>query len=358
MNRKIKVGILGCGQIVQIMHLPYLHDLDGFEVYALCDVSKELLTKVGKKYNVPEERQYIDFDEMLLNTELEAVFICSKDHYLPTVKAANAKKHIFVEKPFGFSVQQAEEMAQAAENNNVRLMVGYMKRYDTGYQFALEKIRQMQNISLVRMHDFGGSFSYTRDVFDILSASDVDPAFFDQGKKDVNAAMLEGIGEKYEDSLGAYSLLLGVASHDSVLLRHAFGNNPEVLFAHVHHGSFISAVLKFGDIECVFESGLVMKRPIWDECMSIYSDYSNLELKFPWPYLKNAPTIVTLDENLGQSDMPVESEVKTSFSEAYRTELLHFHDCIITGKEPITSGRDAVKDLELMTKIIHAAGGR
>lgn len=358
MDRKIQVGVLGCGQIAQIMHLPYLQDLDCFEIYALCDVSKDLITKVGRKYNVPESRLFGDFDSMLLDPELDAVFICSKDHYLPTIKAAQAKKHIFVEKPFGFSVRQAEEMAKAAEENDIRLMVGYMKRYDTGYQFTLEKIRRMQNISLVRMHDFGGSFSYTRDVFDVLSTNDVDPAFFEQGKREVNAAMLEGIGKEHEEHLGAYSLLLGVSSHDSVLLRHAFGNDPEVLFAHVHHGSFISAVLKFGDIECIFESGLVMKRAIWDERLSVYSDYTNLDLRFPWPYLKNAPTVVSLSENLDQTDMPMESELETSFSEAYRNELLHFHDCIVNGKEPITSGRDAVHDVRLMTKIIHAAGGR
>lgn len=233
-----------------------------------------------------------------------------------------------------------------------------MKRYDTGYQYVLEKIKTMENISLVRVHDFGGSFAYTREVFDLLSGNDVDSAFFAQGKKAVSDAQLAGIGIENKDCLAAYSLLLGVSSHDSILLRHAFGDNPEVLYADIHNGSFLTAILRFGNIECVFESGLVMKRAIWDENITIYSDYTNLKLEFPWPYLKNAPSVVKLSENVNGTEMPSKSEVQTSFSEAYRNELLHFYDCIVNDKEPITSGRDALKDIQLMRKIIDAVGGR
>lgn len=357
MNR-IRVGILGCGQIAQIMHLPYLNDSGLFEIYALSDVSKELIQKVGYKYGVPQERQYVNYDDMLSDKNVQVVFICSKDHYLPTVKAARAKKHIFVEKPFGFNLRQAEEMADEAERNGVCLMVGYMKLFDTGFTYLQKRISDLENISLIRVHDFGGSFSYTRDVFDVLSGSDVDPSFFEQGKRANNAAMVEGIGKEYERFLPAYSLLLGVSSHDSAMLRHAFGNEPEVLYAHVHHDSFVTAVLKFGDIECVFESGLVMKMPIWDESFSVYSDKANIRVDFPWPYLKNAPSVVSITEDYQQTGAASDVALRTSFHEAYRNELHHFYDCIVNGKEPISSGKDAIFDMRLMTKIIHVAGGK
>ena len=63
--RKIKIGVLGCGQIAQIMHLPYLSASDEFSIYALCDVSVELMRAVGFEYGVPEERQY-DFSKTTL----------------------------------------------------------------------------------------------------------------------------------------------------------------------------------------------------------------------------------------------------------------------------------------------------
>lgn len=354
-QRPIKVGIVGCGQISQIMHLPYLDSISGFEIYALCDISKELVKKLGEKYRVPSDRLFTQYRLMYQLEELDAVFICSKDHYEPTLEAARAKKHIFVEKPFGFSISQAEHMAIEAEKYGVTLMVGYMKRYDSSFAFALEQIKQMQNISLVRMHNFGGSFAHTKDVFDIIGATDIDPAILQKGRDTQNKSMLAGLGADYEDYVGAYSLLLGVATHDSVLLRHAFGNDFEVIASHLHNKTFITALIRFGDVECVFESGLVMKRMIWDEAIDVYSDNCNLKLTFPWPYLKNSPSIVQLDQNLLDSKLPVVSKVSSSFSESYHNELLHFLECITTGKDPITSGRDAVYDMILMTEIIRKA---
>ncbi|QQO09373.1 Gfo/Idh/MocA family protein [Breznakiella homolactica] len=354
MKRKINAGILGCGQIAQIMHLPYLHDLDGFNIHSLCDISRETVEKVGVKYQVPAEKLFTDCDLFLTDPDLDAVFICSKDHCEPAVKAANAKKHIFVEKPFGFSLAEAEKMADAAEANNVKLMVGYMKRYDTGFDFARNQINNMTNISMVKIHDFGGSFSYTKNVFDVITGSDIPEAVLLEGKEKTNAAMLSEIGGDRKHLLGAYSLLLGVFSHDLVLMRHLFGNEPKILFADVYKNSFTTAVLRFGDIECVLESGLVMKRSIWDESITVYSDLVNLSLVFPWPYLKNAPSKVYICDNAEGTDSPRESVVSASFHEAYRSELMHFYECIVNDSEPITSGRDAVHDIRLAGEIIRA----
>jgi len=355
MNRTIKVGVLGCGQIAQIMHLPYLRDSGGFKIQALCDVSRGTATLVADKYNVPHENVYTDFDEMLSDKEIDAVVICSKDHCEPVVKAANAKKHIFVEKPFGFNMNEANRMVQAAEENNVKIMVGYMKRYDTGFEYFLKQVSSMDPISLVRMHNYGGSFAYTKEVYDVLHEPDVSPEFFKEAKEQIKRSMMEELGAERKHLFEAYNLLLGVACHDTVLLRHAFGNDPEVLYAGVHQGGFLTAVLQFGDIRCVFESGLSMKRHIWDESFQAYSPAKTVTLKFPWPYLKNAPSMVTIGDTVENSDMPRESEIATSFHEAYRNEWLHFYDCIVNDKEPLTNGRDALQDIKLIGKIIKSA---
>lgn len=155
---------MGCGQIAQIMHLPYLSDLPGWRIHALCDLSAELIEQVARKYGVPAERCYTDYGRFLQDPDLDVVLICSKDHCEPAVKAAQARRHVFVEKPFGFNLQQAQQMADAADTAGVKMMVGYMKRYDTGFLEAMRQIREMKDISLVRFHDFGGSFAHTRQV--------------------------------------------------------------------------------------------------------------------------------------------------------------------------------------------------
>lgn len=353
----LKVGVIGCGQISQIMHLPYLHDSPNFEIIAISDISRAVLQAVGKKYNISTSRQFVDYSDLLDLDEVQAVFICTKDHYLPVILAAEAGKHIFVEKPLGFSLMQAEEMVSAAKRANVCLMVGYMKRYDASYIYLLDRIKELDNVHLVRLHSFGGSFDQTKEVFDLFRGDDIPDKLIQNGKQLTSHAMLEGIGEKNHALLKAYSILLGVASHGTVLLRHCLGNEPEVVYAHATADKAqVIALLRFGDIDCILESNLVMQRRIWDEKIQIFSDKANLTLEFPWPYLKNAPTNLTVDENYNETEMPSVSHITTSFSEAYRNEINHFYECVCTGKTPITSGEDALHDLRLFTAIIEKAG--
>lgn len=346
-----RVGVLGCGQIAQIMHLPYLHDLPGWKIHSLCDLSAEVVNKVAEKYGIDPDHCYTDYDQFLKDGELDVVLICSKDHCEPAVKAAQAGKHIFVEKPFGFNRKQARAMVDAAKLAGVKLMVGYMKRYDTGFEELQKLVQEMEDISLVRFHDYGGSFAYTREVYDVLSGSDVDPSVFAEGKQQCNSAMLEEIGEDRAQLLPAYSLLLGVFCHDVILMRHLFGNNLEVLFTDVY-GGFANSVLKAGNTRIIVESGLVMARHNWDEYIEIYSPQINIRLEFPWPYLKNAPSLLKISDHVPGSTMVRESVISTSFEEAYRREWQHFYRCLEEDRQPLTNGEDAFEDIALLSKII------
>lgn len=352
--RTYRVGVIGCGQIAQIMHLPYLHDLPGWCIHSLCDISTEVVKKVAKKYNVDDSHCFTEIDGLLDDPELDVVLICVKDHCEPAVKAARAGKHVFVEKPFGFNLKQAKEMANAAKQAGIKMMVGYMKRYDTGFAELKKHVQRMRNINLVRFHDFGGSFAHTREVYDVLSGEDVAPDVLAEGKRACNAAMLEEIGKEREKLLPAYSLLLGVFCHDANLMRHLFGDNLEVLFVDVHEG-FTNAILKAGEVRIIVESGLVMDRHIWDEYIEICSPEKNICLEFPWPYLKNAPSLLKISDQVSGSTMVRESTISTSFEEAYRSEWKHFYQCLEEDKQPLTNSEDAVRDIALLSKLIKAA---
>ena len=95
---KIKVGVIGCGAIAQIQHLPHLKELrDEFEITALSDISAELLAAVGTEFGVLTERQYLDYRD-LFASEIDAVIVCSSgSHAGPTIAAAQAGKHVLVE---------------------------------------------------------------------------------------------------------------------------------------------------------------------------------------------------------------------------------------------------------------------
>src|SRR5438045_154076 len=124
---RLKIGVIGCGAIAQVWHLPHLREhWPEFEIRALCDLSQGLLAAVGDEYGVPPERRYSDYGEMV-KSDVEAVIVCpSASHAEPSIVAARAGKHVFVEKPMCTTEREAREMVAAADRAGVVLQVGYM----------------------------------------------------------------------------------------------------------------------------------------------------------------------------------------------------------------------------------------
>ncbi len=76
MAERLKVGIIGCGAIAQIQHLPHLRELsDQFMIGGLCDLSAQLVDTVGEEYGVPPERRFTDYREMV-RSDIDAVIVC------------------------------------------------------------------------------------------------------------------------------------------------------------------------------------------------------------------------------------------------------------------------------------------
>ena len=93
MSRVVRVGVVGCGEVAQIMHLPTLRDLpDLFEVAALCDVSARVLEKVGAEW--PAARRYKDHRELIAVGGVDAVLIANPHvyHAPAALDAMNAGK--------------------------------------------------------------------------------------------------------------------------------------------------------------------------------------------------------------------------------------------------------------------------
>src|SRR3972149_5668480 len=100
----IKIGVVGCGGIAQVMHLPYLTGTEGggvpgIEVVAVCDVVKELAEAVAERYHIKEA--YTDHNDMLKKSDIDAVAVLTRHetHAEISIDAMNQGKHVFVEKP-------------------------------------------------------------------------------------------------------------------------------------------------------------------------------------------------------------------------------------------------------------------
>jgi predicted dehydrogenase len=112
-NPRIKLGIVGCGEVTQIMHWPTLSQLaELYEVTALCDISPLVLETLGKRWNVGA----LDTDhrELVGRTDVDAVLVASPHafHAEVTLTAIEAGKHVLVEKPMCINRREAKEMVK------------------------------------------------------------------------------------------------------------------------------------------------------------------------------------------------------------------------------------------------------
>ncbi|MEZ0536489.1 Gfo/Idh/MocA family protein [Caldicellulosiruptoraceae bacterium PP1] len=129
MMGKIKFGIVGCG-VISDTHAKAISELkDDLELVAVCDVIEERAKKLAEKYNV---KYYLDYNEMLKDDEIDAISVCTPSgmHADMAELAAEHGKHVIVEKPMDITLEQADKIVRAQEENDVVIEVIFQHRFN------------------------------------------------------------------------------------------------------------------------------------------------------------------------------------------------------------------------------------
>lgn len=135
-ERRLRVGVLGCGPIAQAAHLESCVKGRNADLYAICDVADDLRARMASTYE--PAKAFADYAAMLADPEVEAVLVATSDafHVVAAIQALQAGKHVLCEKPIGVSVEEVEELKRVVESSGRRLQVGHMKRFDAGIEAA------------------------------------------------------------------------------------------------------------------------------------------------------------------------------------------------------------------------------
>jgi len=139
-----KMAIIGCGTIVQGMHVDALKLLtERVKVTALADPSSESLAMVGKSLAIPEAHWYSDYRKMLSKEELDLVDIATP-HFLHepiAVECARARVNIVLEKPMATTLDEAARILEAVDSNGVHLCIMHNYRYYPANLRAFELLK-------------------------------------------------------------------------------------------------------------------------------------------------------------------------------------------------------------------------
>lgn len=360
-SRRVRVAVAGCGEIAQIMHIPYLKELDRFfELVAVADVSPSVAQAVAARYHVP--RWYTDYRAMLAEERPEAIVVLTSNEYHGPIAIEALKHgcHVLVEKPMCLSPQEGREMVETAKRHDRVLMVAYMKRYDPNYVLGQQMLAELKNRfgrpQFIRVHDFcHHNPTVIADVYDIIRPSDDVPQEAARERRELlNLRLTEALGNNAPDDLKhAYLLLLGLASHDMTVIRGLFGDPSGVDFTRIFRngqGVGVLSVLDFDGVPCTFEIG-GSSRTWMEETVTVWYPKATLSIDFPSPYMKHAETRVILKE-LTDDGQTVFSERIVSRDEAFRRELLAFYAAVVHGEKPPTDGEQGLRDVELLREIV------
>jgi predicted dehydrogenase len=358
--RRLRIGMIGCGAIAQIQHLPHLRELDdAFEIAGLCDLSPKLLDVLGDEYGVPPERRFRDYRD-LVRSDVEAVIVCpSGSHAAPSIAAARAGKHVLVEKPMCTTVAVAEAMVAAAEKAGTILMVAYMKRHEPAYQYAQARVREMSDVRFIQVNHLHPDNSLHTAEFKVHRFDDVPAAARDATNAEVRRGVADalgfGEGEDVPPAVAqAYSIVLGSMIHDIGNLHGLFGPPGGVLSTEIWAGGRgISTVLAYpGEKRAVCTWVDLPELWAFEETLEVYGSRERVLVSFPTGFARGLPSTVTL-HGMDADRTPWKRELSWH-DNPFKLEVQHFRECVLEEKTPITDGRSAVRDIALVRDIVLA----
>lgn len=353
---RLRIGVIGCGAIAQVMHLPHLtRRPDLFDVAAVCDLSPSLVEDVGDRFGV--RRRFTAWPNLLAE-RLDAVLVLTPgDHSSIAIAAAESGHHIFVEKPMCLTVDDGLRMAEAVDGAGVRMMVGHMKRYDPAYARLREELARFGDLrfatGLTLESPEPPYFEHHRLLRPRAHEPKVEAEIAATQERD-RLHLADTLRTDDSAVVEAYrSILLDSMIHDLDLVRGALGEPSRLEFARLHeHG--VTAFLVFGGIPCTLSWVALPGIARYRQEFAFYAPERRAKLVFPSPYLRNVPTTLVLEEGEVGSTRSWETIETAAYDEAFEIELLEFHAAITEARDPSTGVDDGLRDVALCAAIVGA----
>jgi predicted dehydrogenase len=352
---RLRVGIIGCGLIAQVMHLHYLRELDDrFEIAALCDLSGSVVDRLGERYGV--RRRFTDW-MALLEEPLDAVMVLTSGSHEPiAVAAAQAGRHLFIEKPIALSEAEGQAIVAAGKQAGVRVMVGYMKRYDLAVERMARELQGFSQLRFARSTTAEYPLKWYVAHYPLIRGTDIDAGLMSTLQADDEARISAAINISDQVLRQSYRhALLDSMIHDINLMRGLLGEPKALRFASVTQ-SAVSLFVEFPATDAAMhwvnlQDGVARYR----QEFAFFSPEQRATLVFPSPFLRNAPIELVLEGGSMESSRSWRTVETVSFESAFKRELVEFYECVTNNREPRTTAEDAVRDVAFCQQIVKLA---
>jgi myo-inositol 2-dehydrogenase/D-chiro-inositol 1-dehydrogenase len=210
MTPRLRVGIVGLGRMGRHHAENLARRVPRAELVAACSPVEDELAWAERQLGVPQ--LFTDYAAMLAEAEIDAVFVVTPTtlHAQQIVQALRARKHVFSEKPLSLDLAECRRVeAEAALQPDLKVMIGFVRRFDTSFRHAHARIRagHIGRPVMVRSHTFdrndpsGFFVRYSEasgGMFVDMSVHDIDSARWLLGASEVSRVFATGLVARHE----------------------------------------------------------------------------------------------------------------------------------------------------------------
>jgi len=287
-------------------HARLYSELAGVELIGVADVNKQLAISIAQSY---ERKAYADYND-LLNENLDAVSIAVPTtlHKEVALDAIQQGINILVEKPIADTVENADEIIEAARQKGIKLMVGHVERFNP----AIIKLKELIN---------------NGQLGDIISIS------------------AKRVGP-YNPRIRDVGIILDLGTHDIDIMSYLYGNEVKEVYA--SGGSVIHSHEDHAIITLNFDNG---RSGVIETNWLTPHKVRNLTVIGS----KGIAEVDYIQSSLRIFDREWVREAKIEKEEPLKLELEHFIDCVQHDKEPLVSGQEGKHALQVALAAIESA---
>jgi len=207
---RLRIGIVGLGRMGRRHAENLARRVPDAELVAACDPGADALDWAQRQLGV--QQCFTDYAALLAQAEIDAVFLVTPTtlHAQQIIDALRARKHVFSEKPLSLDVAECRRVeAEAALQPDLKVMIGFVRRFDTSFRHAHARIRQghigrpvMVRSHTLDKHDPSGYFvrysEKSGGMFVDMSVHDIDAARWLLGASEVSRVFATGLAAVHE----------------------------------------------------------------------------------------------------------------------------------------------------------------
>ena len=316
MSSPIRVCLVGAGRAARVHANSLVNHVPQAKAVAVADLSTEALNRTADDFGIAA--RFESLEAALEWDEFEAVVITTPTftHKSLAVAAAEAGKHVFLEKPMAITLEECDEIIAATERGDVFLQLGFMRRFDPEFAAAYERIQ-------------AGEIGQPMVIKSLTHGPGLPPLWaWDLGKSN--------------------GMLAEVNSHDWDCTRWLMSSNPERVYVEVNN---FKGDARGVDAPDFYDNALVLVRfesgglgSISGICPCDYGYDARVEIVgekgiMQIGQMQGQAVVMCTDRDHGLVT-PIFRRWPQRFAWGYIREMEHFINAIQTGTPPAVDGID------------------